>query len=224
MGSLWPETELTQTRTNQSRKWYWFVCWSWIWGSEKEKLPKKGASREVMKRPAGFLGTHSMSHVQELSRTLQTAPASFHVVCKPFLEAWQELSLQGRVKAGFFRVGSTFREGQRAMGSRTLPGHQQLLCCSHSTAFLPQQPLQHHQGHWHGDGGNAALDLLPLTVLIHSWLLLNQFLAVVHGADIAFLLLPSKRSWKKCLLLVFPLYVQKLCPKQEQPSPDNVTG
>lgn len=224
MGTLWPETEFTQARTNQSRKWCWFVCWSWIWGSEREKLLKMQAARELMKRPAGFLGTHSTSHVQELSRTLQTAPASFHVVCKTFLEAWQELSFQGRVKAGYFHQGSTFREGQSVA---RVSEPQTAGCRSHSchtTAFLPQRPVQHQQWQWDGEGGNAGLDLLPVTVLIYSWLFLNQFLAVVHGADIAFLLLPSKRSWKKCLLLVFSLYVQKLYPKQEQLSPDNVTG
>lgn len=46
---------------------------------------------------------------QELHRT---APASFHVVCKTFLEAWQELCVQGRVKAGFLHLGTTFREDQ----------------------------------------------------------------------------------------------------------------
>lgn len=205
------------------------MWWGWIWGSERGKLPKKWATREVVKRPEGFLGTHSMSHVQELSRTLQTAPASFYVVCKTFLEAWQELSwFQGRVKAAFFHLGSTFRKGQSVAGVSEpwTAGHclAASSCSATPTAFLPQQPVQHQQWHWDGEGGNAGLDLLPVTVLIYSRLLLNRFLAVVHGADIAFLLLPSKRSSKKCLLLVFSLYVQKLYPKQEQLSPDNVTG
>lgn len=156
-GSLWPEREFTQARTNQSRKWCWFVCWSWIWGSEREKLPKKEATTEVMKRLAGFLGTRSMSHIQELSRTLQTAPASFHVVCKTFLEAWQELSFQGRVKAAFFHLGSTFRAGQSAAGP--VSHGQQDTACSHShhtTAFLPQQPVALGWG-----GGKGCLGSAP---------------------------------------------------------------
>lgn len=46
---------------------------------------------------------------QELHRM---APASFQVVCKTFLEASQELCFQGRVKAGFLHLGTTFTEDQ----------------------------------------------------------------------------------------------------------------
>lgn len=46
----------------------------------KSYPPKKRATAEVMKRPACFLGTHSMSHVQELSRTAQNG-SSFLLCC-----------------------------------------------------------------------------------------------------------------------------------------------
>lgn len=165
-----------------------------------------------MKRSVGFLGTHSMSHVQELSRTPQRAPASFHVVCKTCLEARQELSFQGRMKAGFFHLQHVQRRpecsrDQWAMDSTTLPGRQQPLHRSHgccTTAFQPQQPAQHQQWQWDGEGGNAGLDLLPVTVLIYSWLHLNQFLAVVHGADIAFLLLLPKGAERNVFCWFFP--------------------
>lgn len=48
----------------------------------------------------------------------RTAPVSFRVVCKTFLEAWQELSFQGREKAGFLHLGTTLREGQNAAVSQ----------------------------------------------------------------------------------------------------------
>lgn len=182
---------------------------------------------------------------QELQRT---APASFHVVCKTFLNAWKDLCFHGRVKAGFLHLGTTFREDQSLTVSQWAVDSTVLLysslqasattavaalreelawvpdpsicsCCAHrqrgrvTTGFLPERPLQNKQlaGGW----GNVGLDLLPVIVLIHSWLLLHQFLAVFHGADIAFLLLLSKSSWKKRLLLLFPLYVQKLHPTQK---------
>lgn len=46
----------------------------------KSYQPKKRATTEVMKRPVCFLGTHSMSHVQELSRTAQNG-SSFLSCC-----------------------------------------------------------------------------------------------------------------------------------------------
>lgn len=178
-----------------------------------------GFSRHSFHEPGPRAFKNSADGSSFLSCCLQTLPRSLTRALPP-----------GQGEGWLFPSGQHVQRrpecsrGQWAMDSRTLPGCQQPLCYSHTTVFLPQQPLQHQQGQWDGEGGNAALDLLPVTVLIHSWLLLNQFLAVVHGADIAILLLPSKRSWKKCLLLVFPLYVQKIYPKQEQLSPDNVTG
>lgn len=170
-----------------------------------------GFSRHSFHEPCPRAFKNSADGSSFLSCCLQSLPRS--------------LSFQGRVKLAFSIWAARSEQGRVQQGSVS-HGQQ-------GTAWLPQLP-QHSipapaasaapERQWDGEGGNDALDPLPLTALIYSWLLLNQFLAVVHGADIALLLLPSKRSWKKCLLSVFSLYVQKLYPKQEQLSPDNVTG
>lgn len=185
-----------------------------------------------MKRPACFLGTHSMSHVQEFSRTMQN-DSSFLLQClrKTFLEAQQEHSFQGGMKAGFFASGyHIWGRPEHDRVSKMLPAHCQPAGCGcyhschtqknclsagwlfSSFSWWPQsegrwpwdsyQSSSCNRNSWQGDGewGNVGLDLLPVIVLIHSWLLLTQFLAIFHTADIAFLLLPSKRIWKKCLL------------------------
>lgn len=170
-----------------------------------------GFSRHSFHEPCPRAFKNSADGSSFLSCCLQSLPRS--------------LSFQGRVKAGFFHLGSTFRAGQSAAGVSEpwAAGHCLAATAAPAQHSCPSSQCSTREAVGWG-GGNDALDPLPLTALIYSWLLLNQFLAVVHGADIALLLLPSKRSWKKCLLSVFSLYVQKLYPKQEQLSPDNVTG
>lgn len=103
------------------------------------------AAAEVMKRPACFPGTHSMSHVQELSRTTQN-DSSFLLQGwrKTFLEAQQEHSFQGGTKAGFFASGyHIWRRPERDRVSKTLPAHRQPADCGcyhscHTQKKLPE--------------------------------------------------------------------------------------
>lgn len=210
------------------------VCWSGqdlrFW---KGKATKETSNHRGDEKTSGF-SRHSFHEPCPRAFKNSTDSSSFLSCCLQNLpRSLTRALLPGKGEGWLFPSGQHVQRrpecsrGQWAMDSRTLPGCQQPLRRSHgchTTAFLPQQPVQHQQWQRDGEGGNAGLDLLPVTVLIYSWLLLNQFLAVVHGAGMAFLLLPSKRSWKKCLLLFFSLYVQKRYPKQEQMSPHNVTG
>lgn len=103
------------------------------------------AATEVMKRPACFPGTHSMSHFQELSRTTQN-DSSFLLQGwrKTFLEAQQEHSFQGGTKAGFFASGyHIWRRPERDRVSKTLPAHRQPADCGcyhscHTQKKLPE--------------------------------------------------------------------------------------
>lgn len=215
-----------------------------VLNSGREKLPAKEPSIQRGDEKTRLFSRHWFHEPcpRVFKNCAERLQLPFMLFAKTFLEAQQECSFQGRMKAGFLHLGTTFREGQSVTVSqwaadsttlfgwlhplpqlphaaKNLPGSKMtpLFALLMTTAGEGRWPWDSYQSSscnrnsWQGDWerGNVGLDLIPVIVLIHSWLLLNQFLAVFHRADIAFLLLPSKRGWKKCLLLLFFLVCAK---------------
>lgn len=71
----------------------------------KSYQPKKRATTEVMKRPACILGTHPMSHVQELSRTAQNCSSFLSCCLQNLPRSLTRALLPGQGERWFFASG-----------------------------------------------------------------------------------------------------------------------